>query len=120
MWPLAVGPKEQVGIAPAQDAKLETMSLDSRRLNDCRASPPARLVHDEALHAVPDFRSPGMPNPSPMTEQNTNTAGFRHAFVVATQCTLHQNAPVLRSLRHVELLCRQSGVTKTVASNTIE
>jgi hypothetical protein len=55
-----------------------------------------------------------------MAEQNTNTAGFRHTFVVATQCTFHQNAPFLRSLRHVELLCRQSGVAKIVASNTIE
>jgi hypothetical protein len=55
-----------------------------------------------------------------MAEQNTNTAGFRHVFMVATQCTFHQTAPVLRSLRHVELLSRQSGVTKMVTSNTIE
>jgi hypothetical protein len=80
MWPLAVGPKEQVGIARAQDAMLETMSLDSRRLNDRLVGPPSRLVHDKARHAVPNFRSPGMPrDPSPMTEQDTNTAGFRHA-----------------------------------------
>src|ERR1700681_5037032 len=118
MLPLAVRPKEQVRIVALQDAMLETMSLDSRRLNDRRVGPPSRLVHDEALHAVPDFRSPGVRrHPSPMAEQNTNTAGFRHAFVVATQCTFHQNAPLLRSLRHVELLCRQSGVTKMVASN---
>jgi len=121
MWSLAVGPKEQVGIAPAQDAMLETMRLDSRRLNDRHVRPPSRLVHDKALDAMPDLRSPGMPrDPSPMTEQNTDTAGFRHALVVPTQCTFHQNAPVLRSLRHVELLCRQSGVTKMVTSNTIE
>jgi hypothetical protein len=29
-----------------------------------------------------------------MAEQNANAAGFRHAFVVATQCTFHQKAPV--------------------------
>ncbi len=95
MWPLAVGPNEQVGIAAAQDAMLEAMSLGSRRLNDRCVGPPSRLVHDEALHAVPDFRSPSrtaqasmlpfMPkDPSSMAEQNPNTAGFRHAFVVAT------------------------------------
>jgi hypothetical protein len=67
------------------------------------------------------FWSPGMRrDPSPMTEQNANAAGFRHAFVVATQCTFHLKAPVLRSLRHVELLCRESGVTKMVASTTVE
>jgi hypothetical protein len=85
MWPLAVRPKEQVGIVALQDTMLETMSLDSRRLNDRRVRPPSRLVHDEALHAAPDFRTPAVPrDPSPMAEQNTNTAGFRHAFVVAT------------------------------------
>jgi hypothetical protein len=58
--------------------------------------------------------------PSPMTEQNANAAGFRHALVVATQCTFHLNAPLLRSLRHVELLCRKSGVPRVVASNRVE
>jgi hypothetical protein len=121
MWSLAVGPNQQVGIVPTQNATLETMGLDSRRLNDRRVGPPSRVVHDEAVHAVPDFWFPGMPrDPSPMAEQNANTAGFRQAFVVATQCTFHQKAPVLRSLPHVELLCRKSGVTMLVTSTTVE
>ena len=97
MWSLAVGPNQQVGIVPAQNATFETMRLDSRRLNDRRMGPPSRLAHDEALHAAPDFWSPGMPrNPSPIAEQDANAAGFPHAFVVATQCTYHQNAPVFK------------------------
>src|ERR1700747_2419056 len=121
MRSLAVGPKQQVGIVPTQNAMFETMNLDSRRSNDCRVGPPSGLVHDEALHAVPDFRSPGMRrDPSPMTEQNANAAGFCHAFVGGTQRTFHPKAPALRSLRNVDLLCRQSGVTKMVASTTVE
>jgi hypothetical protein len=74
MWPLAIGPKEQVGIAPAQDAMLETMSLDSRRLNDRLVGPPSRLVHDKARHAVPDFPSPAMPrDPGTVAEQKCGT-----------------------------------------------
>jgi hypothetical protein len=58
---LAVGPKEQLRIAAAKDPMLETMSLIARRLNDRRMSPPTRLVHDDTLKAVPDFRLPGTP-----------------------------------------------------------
>jgi hypothetical protein len=53
MWSLAVGPNQQVGIVPTQNAIFETMSLDSRRLNDRRVGPPSRLVHDEALELNP-------------------------------------------------------------------
>jgi hypothetical protein len=31
-----------------------------------------------------------------MTEQYANTTGFRHALVVASQCTFHQSAPNLK------------------------
>jgi hypothetical protein len=85
---LAIGPKEQVGIAPAQDAMLEAMSLGTRRLNHRRVSPPTRFKHDETPHALPDFWLPSRTSITRharcMGEQNLGTTGFRHALVVAT------------------------------------
>jgi hypothetical protein len=83
MWLLTVGPNERVDIALAQDAMLETMSLYPRWLNNGCVGPPSGLAHDEALHALPGFRSPGMPDPSSMAEENSNSAGLVQSFVVA-------------------------------------
>jgi hypothetical protein len=83
MWLLTVGPNEQVDMALAQDAMLETMSLYPRCLNNRCVGPPSGLVHDEAVHVLPDFRSPGMPDPSSMAAQNSNTPGLRQSLVVA-------------------------------------
>jgi hypothetical protein len=84
MWLLTVGPNEHTDIALAQDAMLETMSLYPRWLNNRCVGPPSRLVHDKAVHALPDFRSPGLPEPGSVAEENSNAAGLGQSLVVAT------------------------------------
>ena len=112
MWSLAVGPNQQVGIVPTQNAMFETMRLDSRRLNDRRMGPPSRLAHDEALHAAPDFWSPGMPrNPSPWLSRMRMRRAFPTRSWWRRSARFIKTLRFLRSLRHVELLCRNSGVT---------
>lgn len=119
---LAIRPKEQLRIASAQDLMQEAMVLRSRRLNNPFVSPPTRLIHDKTVHAAPDLGFPGrtayaivprrMPRyPSSVAEQNPSATSLRHTLPVATKGTLHQNAPVFRSLRHGNLLCRRSDAT---------